>query len=74
MISLQDSPDNQGSNGETDIENRLIDTGERGGEGELYGESNMETYITICKIDSQWEFSVWLRKLKQGLCINLFKE
>ena len=23
--------------------------GERGGEGEMYGESNMETYITICK-------------------------
>ena len=41
------------------------------GEGELYGESNMETYITIRKIDSQWEFAVWLRKLKQGLCINL---
>ena len=31
----------------------------------------METYITICKIDSHWEFAVWLRKLKQGLCINL---
>ena len=31
----------------------------------------METYITICKIDSQREFVVWLRKLKQGLCINL---
>ena len=30
----------------------------------------METYITICKIDSQREFAVWLRKLKQGLCIN----
>ena len=45
--------------------------GERGGEGEMYGESNMETYITICKIDSQWEFAVWLRELKQGLCINL---
>ena len=45
--------------------------GERGGEGGMYGESNMETYITICKIDSQWEFAVWLRKLKQGLCINL---
>ena len=44
--------------------------GERGGEGEMYGKSNMETYITICKIDS-WEFAVWLRKLKQGLCINL---
>ena len=26
---------------------------------------------TICKIDSQWEFAVWLRKLKQGLCVNL---
>ena len=37
----------------------------------MYGESNMETYITICKIDSQWEFAVWLRKLKQGLCISL---
>jgi len=43
-----------------------------GGEGELYGESNMETYITICKIDSQWEFAVCLRGPKQGLClINL---
>ena len=37
----------------------------------MYGKSNMETYITIHKIDSQREFSVWLRKLKQGLCINL---
>ena len=44
--------------------------GERGGEGEMYGKSNMLTYITICKIDSQQEFAVWLRKLKQGLCIN----
>jgi len=45
--------------------------GERGREGEMDGESNMETYITICKIDSQQEFAVWLRKFKQGLCINL---
>ena len=37
----------------------------------MYGKSHMETYITICKIDSQWEFALWLRKLKQGLCINL---
>ena len=37
----------------------------------MYGESNMETYITICKIDSQWEFAACLRKLKQQLCINL---
>ena len=42
-----------------------------GGEGEMYGNSNMETYINICKIDSQWEFAVWFRKLKQVLCINL---
>ena len=35
----------------------------------MYGKSNMETFITICKIDSQQEFAVWLRKLKQGLCI-----
>ena len=28
-------------------------------------------YITICKMDSQQEFAVWLRKLKRGLCINL---
>ena len=39
---------------------------ERGGEGEMYGESNMETYIIICKTDSQREFAVRLRKLKQG--------
>ena len=37
----------------------------------MYGKSNMETYITICKIDSQRECAEWLRKLKQGLCINL---
>ena len=45
--------------------------GERGGEGEMDGKSNMEMYITICKIDSQREFAVCLRKLKQGLRINL---
>ena len=31
----------------------------------------MEIYITICKIDSQWEFAVLLRKLKPGLGNNL---
>ena len=31
----------------------------------MYGKSNMETYMTMCKIDSQWEFAVWLRKLKR---------
>ena len=45
--------------------------GERGGEGEMYGKSNMETCITIYEIDSQQEFAVWFRKLKPGLCITL---
>ena len=30
-----------------------------------------KVYITICIIESQWELAVWLRRLKQGLCINL---
>jgi len=29
--------------------------------------SSMETYITVCKTDTQRAFAVWLRKLKQGL-------
>ena len=45
--------------------------GKRGRVGEMYGERNMETSVTICKTDSQWEFAVCLRELKQGLCINL---
>ena len=40
--------------------------GERGAEGEMYGKRNMETYIIICKMDSQWEFAVCLRKPKSG--------
>ena len=32
---------------------------------------NMETYNTIYKSDSQWEFAVWLRELKQGLSNRL---
>ena len=42
-----------------------------GREDEMYGESNIETYITIQKIVSQWEFVVCFRELKQGFCINL---
>ena len=37
----------------------------------MYGKSNVEAYMTMCKTDSQREFAVWLRKLKQELCINL---
>ena len=53
----------QGSSGETDIENKLLDM-ERGEERVIYRKSKMETYTTICKIDSQQKFAVWLRKLK----------
>ena len=53
------------------MENRPVDLGGGPeGEDEMCGESNMEIYNTICKIDSQWEFAVLLRKFKQGLCIN----
>ena len=31
---------------------------EEEGESVMYGESNMETYVTICKIDSQGEFAI----------------
>ena len=37
----------------------------------MYGKSNMDTYINIYKIDSQWKFAVWLRKLKQWFCVSL---
>ena len=62
----------QGSNGETDVENRPMDkAGGEEGEGERYGESNIQIYNTMCKTDSQWEFAIWLRELIQGLCDNL---
>ena len=35
-------------------------------EGGINGESNMGTYITICKTDSQWEIAIWLRELNPG--------
>ena len=35
------------------------------------GFSRQEYWSGVHKIDSQQEFAVWLRKLKQGLCINL---
>ena len=42
-------------------EDRLMDTGGgEKGEGEMYWDSNME-----------WEFAIWLRELKHGLCENL---
>ena len=45
--------------------------GEEKGEGEIYEESNIEIYNTMCKTDSQGEFAAWLRKLKQEFCHRL---
>ena len=63
----------QSSNGDTDIENRLVDPADVGGgwRGWEYGERNMETHIPMCKIDSQWKFAIWLKELKPGLSNNL---
>ena len=62
----------QSSSGETDIEKRPMNTvGGEEGEGEMHGEGNMETYFTICKIDSPWELAICLRELKQALWDNL---
>ena len=54
----------QGSKGETDIENRPMDLGR--GEERRCMEKVTWKLITICKIDSQWEFAVCLRKPKSG--------
>ena len=50
------------------MEKQRIDlwTQGEGRESKMHEKSNMETYIAICKIDSQWEFAVWLRKLEPG--------
>ena len=43
----------QGSNGDTDIENRHMDMGEgEKGEGGMYGQTNMETYT--------WPYVKWV--------------
>ena len=39
------------------MENRPLDK-VGGEEGEMYGESNIENYNTMCKTDSQREFAV----------------
>ena len=61
----------QDSNGETDIDSRLMDMGRGEERVRCMERVTWKLNITICKIDSQQEFAVWLRKLKQGLCINL---
>ena len=43
-----------------------LQTWEREGEGEMYGKNNMETYITICKIDSQWGICCMAQETQTG--------
>ena len=49
--------------------NRLMDLGRR--EERVRCTERVTWKLTICEIDGQREFAVWLWKLKQGLCINL---
>lgn len=37
----------------------------------MYGESNMETYNTMCKTDNQWKLVIGLRGTQTGLYDNL---
>ena len=41
------------------------------GEGGTKGETHGNIYTTVFKIDSPWEFAVWLGELKPVLCDNL---
>ena len=36
------------------------------GEDEMNWERHSETYVTMCKIDSQWEFAIWHREIKSS--------
>ena len=60
-----------GQQWKTGLKNRLMDMGKGEERVRCMERNNMEAYIIIYKIDSQWEFPIWLRKLKQGLCIYL---
>ena len=53
------------------MENRLMDMGR--GEERVRCMERVTWKFTLLyvKIDSQWEFAVYFRKLKQGLWINL---
>jgi len=61
----------QGSSGEMDIENRLMDTGR--GEERVRCVEGVTWKLTspYSKTHSQWELAVCLREVRQGLCINL---
>ena len=57
-------------NKHTDVEKELVDTGGKEKVGWIERE-HWNIYITMCKTDSQWEFSVWQKELNLVLCDNL---
>ena len=59
----------QDTNGETEIENRLMDMG--GWEERVRCMERVTWKLNYHMENRQWEFAVCLRELKQGLCINL---
>ena len=61
----------QVSNGETDIENRFMEMWRGEKRVRCMERVTWKLTLSYVKQDSQWEFAVWLRKLKQGLFINL---
>lgn len=60
----------QGSGGDTDTENRLLDAAGEGGRESCGG--GMETRIpALCQVGGQWGFAVGLGELKPAPCDNL---
>ena len=55
----------QGSKGDTDVKNRLLDSAGEG-EGGMIWEKHWNMYITIYKIHDQCKFDVWSRAPKVG--------
>ena len=54
-----------------DMENRLMDMGRGEERVRCMERVTWKLTLLLCKTDSQQLFVVWLRKLKQGLCIKL---
>ena len=48
-----------------------MDTFQEGEGGTNWESKHWKIYISICKIDSLWEFVVWCTELKPVLCDNL---
>ena len=61
----------QGSDEQTDIENRLKDTGRGEERVRCMERVTWKLILPYVKQIANREFAVWLGKLKQGLCINL---